>query len=424
MKFVKKHKEKIVGLTKAFIAAVVLLSGALVAWGATLTIPSLASFDERKIFQSTKIFDRTGEIVLFDFNRDVRRTVITLEDMSPNVINATIAIEDSQFYSHSGVRPLSFFRAAFINLRDGQFSQGGSTITQQVVKNSLLTPDKKVSRKVKEWILAIRLENELDKDTILEIYLNEIPYGGTIYGIEEAARYFFGKPASELGVVESAYLAALPQAPTFFSPHGNNREALEDRKNKVLREMLRHNFINQEEYDEALEETVSFLSRDDRGIRAPHFVFFIREQLEEMYGTRLVEEGGLRVITTIDYELQREGERIVREYALRNEQQFNAENAALVAIDPRTGQIITMVGSRGWSDERIDGKYNVATSPRQPGSSFKPIVYAAALKEGSLLKQSCLTYELNSLLLVALQTLIKNFLVTAQTTTTTHFEDQ
>jgi len=364
-----------------------LLSGAVFLWIGSFKMPDLQSFDQRKVEQSTKIYDRTGEILLYDVHEDVRRTVIPFDDMAREIKNATVAIEDAQFYEHSGIRPRSIVRAVLANLliklhlSDG-YTQGGSTITQQVVKNSLLTQEKLISRKVKEWVLALRLEKELTKEQILEIYLNEAPYGGSIYGIEEASQAFFAKPASDLTLVESAYLAALPQAPTYYSPYGSHTDALEERKNLVLKRMLENDFITEEEYESALNEKVAFKPREQTGIKAPHFVFYVLDQITEKYGERAIEEQGLRIITTLDYELQEKAEEIVKRYALENEKKFRAENAGLTAIDPKTGQILVMVGSRDYFDENIDGNFNITTGKRQPGSSFKPIVYATALDRG------------------------------------------
>jgi len=260
--------------------------------------------------------------------------------------------------------------------------QGGSTITQQIIKNALLTSDKKISRKVKEWVLAPRLESILTKDEILEVYLNEVPYGGTVYGVQEASRRFFGKDAKDLTLAESAYIAALPQAPTRYSPYGNNLALLEARKNRVLNEMLSNGFITQEEYDRGAAEQITFQKPENFGIKAPHFVFWVREQLEEKYGIEAVEAGGLRVITSLDWKLQEASEEIVKRYALENSTKFNAENAAVVAVDPNTGQVLTMVGSRDYFDDQIDGNFNIATAERQPGSSFKPFVYAEAFNKG------------------------------------------
>jgi len=204
-------------------------TGGLSLWLSTFTIPDLGSFETRKVSQSTKIYDRTGEILLYDVHENIQRTVIPIEDMSRNIKNATVAIEDAEFYDHIGIRPLAFLRAIIVNVREGGLSQGGSTITQQVVKNTLLTSEKKISRKLKEWVLALKLEKRFTKEQILEIYLNETPYGGSLYGIEEASQAFFGKSASAITVAESAYLAALPQAPTYYSPYGNHLDALEAR---------------------------------------------------------------------------------------------------------------------------------------------------------------------------------------------------
>jgi membrane peptidoglycan carboxypeptidase len=184
----------------------------------------------------------------------VTRTVVTLDRISDYAEKASVAIEDSNFYNHNGIEIKAIFRAIFTNLMDGNLlsGQGGSTITQQVIKNALLTSDKKISRKLKEWVLAPRLESQLNKDQILEIYLNEIPYGGTVYGIQEASRRFFGKDAADLTLAEAAYLAALPQRPTYYSPYGNNLDKLKERKDRVLKEMLDNDFISQEEFDSAM----------------------------------------------------------------------------------------------------------------------------------------------------------------------------
>ena len=358
------------------------VAGVFLVWAATLKIPDVTSLSERKISQSAKIYDRTGEILLFDLQEDINRTIIPIEDISRNIQNATVAIEDDRFYDHFGVRPIATFRAVFIQPLRGKGVQGGSTITQQVVKNSVLTNERAISRKLKEWVIAFRLEQQLSKEGILELYLNESPYGGTIYGVEEAAQAFFGKAARDVSIAEAAYLAALPQAPTYFSPYGNHRDDLEDRKNLVLFRMRDLGFITDGEYEEARNTEVEFESQSISGIRAPHFVFYVREQLEEEFGRRALEENGWRIITTIDMGLQEAGERIVKEYALQNEEDFLAENGAIVAMDPKTGDILTMVGSRDYFDDDIDGNFNIALANRQPGSAFKPFVYAQAFREG------------------------------------------
>lgn len=378
----KKHHIKSATLIVLFF--IFIFGGLLIIWIASFSLPDLKNFEERRVSQSTKIYDRTGDVVLFDVHGEITRTVVPYEEISDYVKKATVAIEDSNFYNHNGIEPSAILRAIFVNLKEGNLlgGQGGSTITQQVLKNSLLTSDKKISRKIKEWVLAPRLESLMTKDEILHTYLNEVPYGGTVYGVQEASRRFFGKDALNLTLSESAYLAALPQAPTYFSPYGNHLDRLENRKNKVLSEMLAHDFINQKEYDDALTEKVSFQKPENFGIKGAHFVMYIREQLEEKYGTEAVEQGGLKVITTLDWELQEKAEEIVKARALENEDKYDAENASLIAIDPNTGQILVMVGSRDYFDEKIDGNFNIATANRQPGSAFKPFVYAEAFNKG------------------------------------------
>lgn len=368
----------------AGLAIFLFVFGAGIIWATVAPLPSIENFESRKVAESTKIYDRTGNIILYDVHGTMRRTEVAFEDISIHIRNATIAIEDDTFYEHNGFRPRSFLRAVLVNLRlrPGIVGQGGSTITQQVVKNTLLTKDKTIVRKAKEIILALRLEKVYTKDQILATYLNEAPYGGTIYGVEEASKYFFGMSAADVTLAEAAYLAAMPQAPTRYSPYGSHRDELENRKNLVLRRMKELGFIEEAAYEEALAEKVEFQSESETGIKAPHFVFYVREYLEEKYGADTVAHGGLQVITTLDYDLQKKAEEIVSARALENEKNFNAENAGLVAIDPKTGQVLTMVGSRGFFDENIDGMVNVTVTPQQPGSAFKPFVYATALEKG------------------------------------------
>src|SRR3989344_4423827 len=364
----------------------ILSAGIITIWFSSLQIPDFNTFDERKVINSTKIYDRTGEILLYDVNKDIRRTSIDFADMGINIKNATVAVEDSEFYNHSGIRIPSIIRATIIAKLTGKKLTGGSTITQQLIKNTLLTAEttmmKKVGRKIKEWVLALKMEQFFSKEKILELYLNEVPYGGTIYGIEEASRMYFRKKPADLTIAEAAYLASIPQSPTLLSPYGKNKDKLEDRKNYVLSRMRELKFISEEEYREAKNEIVVFIPQEFRSIKAPHFVFFIKEYLEEKYGAELVERGGLKVITTLDYTLQQKAEEFVREGALENEKFWDGKNAALVAIDPKTGQILSLVGSRDYFDKAVDGNYNVATAFRQPGSSFKPFIYATAFSKG------------------------------------------
>jgi 1A family penicillin-binding protein len=359
-----------------------ILAGAGAVWVALTPTPDIGSFATREISQSTKIYDRTGTVLLYDLNTDTKRDIVSLASTSPYIQKATVAIEDADFYQHSGIRVTSIIRAMLADFLGASLSQGGSTITQQVVKNSILTNTKSISRKVHEWLLAIKLEQKYSKDQILETYLNEVPYGGSLYGVEAASESYFGTNASQLSLAEAAYLAAIPQAPTFYSPYGNNRKSLDTRQALVLTRMKQLGFITDSEYSAAKAETVVFNPQTPSSIIAPHFVFYIKDYLENKYGPQELASGGLKVVTTLDADLEHTAESLVNQYALANVKKFNASNAALVAIDPKTGQILAMVGSRNYFDPAIDGNFNAATSHRQPGSTFKPFVYSAALLKG------------------------------------------
>lgn len=369
-------------ITIFLIACFFIVSGITLIWASTFQIPTLETIESRKISQSTKIYDNTGKILLYDVFQNQKRTVVPFENISQYVKDATLSIEDKDFYTHQGVKPLSILRALFVDITTLSLKQGGSTITQQVVKNSILTGDKTVTRKLKELVLALKIERVLSKDEIFSMYLNEIPYGGNLYGIQEASESFYGKPASDLTISESAYLAALTQAPTFYSPYGKNKEKLDERKDLVLDEMLSDKRITQEQFDTAKAEKVTFLPRSNRGIKAPHFVMFVVDYLKSKYGQDVLEQGGLKVTTTLNYELQAKAEEIAKKYAEINTKSFNGTNDAFIAIDPKTGGILTMVGSRDYFDKEIDGNFNVTTARRQPGSTFKPFVYAQAFIKG------------------------------------------
>lgn len=348
----------------------------------TLQIPDITSFASRKVSTSTKIYDRTGNILLFDTGSDVKRTSINLSDMSPYIPKAAIAIEDSNFYTNMGIEPLSILRAFFTDIISGGYDQGASTITQQVVKNSLLTTDKTITRKIKEWVLAVKLTRAMSKDDILRTYLDETSYGGIIYGVEEASQQFFGHQAKDDTLAQAAYLAAIPQAPTYFSPYGTHTDALSKRALVVLGRMKELGMINDTEYKAAVAEKVTFLSKNSGGIKAPHFVMYVRDYLVNKYGEDTVATGGLRVITTLDYDMQQKAEAVVDKFAPSLQNNFNASNTAMVAIDPKTGDILTMIGSKDYFDHSIDGNFNVALGRRQPGSTFKPFVYATGFEKG------------------------------------------
>ena len=351
-------------------------------WIATLQMPDLGSFQNRKIIESTKIYDRTGAILLYDTGKDAKRTAVPLAAISPFIPQATIAIEDSNFYTNKGIEPTSIIRAIIANLTTGGYGQGASTITQQVVKNSLLTKDKTLTRKIKEWVIAFKLTNVMSKDQILETYLNDTTYGGTVFGVEEASRIFFGRPSKDATLAQAAYLAAIPQAPTYYSPYGTHRDALDSRHRLVLKRMLDLGTISRVQYDSALEEKVQFLSKEDSSIRAPHFVMFVKDYITQKYGEEAVTNGGLHIVTTLDFDMQKKAEDVITKFSPSLESNFNASNTAMVAIDPKTGDILTMVGSRDYFDPKIDGNFNIALAQRQPGSTFKPFVYATAFKKG------------------------------------------
>ena len=353
-----------------------------VVWAINVNIPTFGQLQNRHVVDSTKIYDRTGKVLLYDTDGSMRRTKVPLGDISPYVVKASIAIEDDTFYKHVGIRPISILRALITNIGSTSFGQGGSTITQQVAKNTLLTSDKSIMRKIKEWVIAMRIEKHYSKNEIIETYLNETPYGGTIYGIEEASREYFNKPAKELTLSESAYLASLPKSPTYLSPWGKNFSLLSERHNLVLSKMRKLNMISEDEYKKAVEEKVVFADKSIENIKAPHFVFYVLSLLEKKYGKEKIYDEGLQITTTLDANLQKESEQIIREGAIKNEKDFNASNASLVAIDPKSGQVLAMVGSRNYFDDSVDGQVNIATSLRQPGSTFKPFAYAAAFKKG------------------------------------------
>lgn len=377
--FLKRHA---VG---AFILVILgitfVMGGGMVLLVAFTPVPDIKSFAARKVDQSTKIYDRTGQVLLYDYNRDARRNIVPIANISSHLINATIAVEDSSFYKHGGIRIPSIIRAMVFDAIGGSFSQGGSTITQQVVKNELLTSRKSVVRKIHEWILAIKLEQLYSKDQILETYLNNIPYGGTLYGVEAASEAYFGIPAKDLSLAEAVYLVAMIPAPSYYSPYGAHRKELDERKNFVLGRMSVLGLIDEETYARTRDEAVAFSSAGRNAIVAPHFVFYILDQLERTYGSKAL-MSGLKVTTTLDAELQVEMESIVNRYALENVKKFDASNASLVAVEPPTGQILAMVGSRDFFDTNIDGQYNATLAARQPGSTMKPFIYALALMKG------------------------------------------
>ncbi|MEK9173478.1 MAG: PBP1A family penicillin-binding protein [Patescibacteria group bacterium] len=347
------------------------------------TLPSIDQIINRQIPQSTKIFDRTGKVLLYEISNGQKRTSIPFEEIPQSLKDATIAIEDENFYTEPGVSIRGILRAIFVNLSEGKILQGGSTITQQLARNAFLSTEQTFTRKIKEFFLALRLARHFSKNQVLTLYLNEIPYGATLYGIESASRAYFSKSAKDLTLPESAILAAIPKAPSYYSPWGSHQKELLRRKDLVLEKMRELGKIDEKEFQAAEKEKLIFTPQQTQGIKAPHFVIAVQDYLVQKYGENLVRSGGLKVITTLDWKLQEIAERVVLEGAKRNEELYGGKNAALTAQDPKTGQILALVGSRDYFDTENEGNFNVATQGlRQPGSALKPFVYLAAFEKG------------------------------------------
>jgi penicillin-binding protein 1C len=341
-------------------------------------LPSVQDLAEREQPMTTKILDRNG-VVLFRIYKDENRTLIPLSQVPQHMIYATIAIEDKDFYSHHGFSIRGITRALIANSK-GETVQGGSTITQQLVKNRLLTPEKTLQRKIKEIVLAILVDQTYTKQEILEMYFNEVAYGGSTYGVEEAAHRYFDKSAHDLTLGESALLAGLPQAPSAYTPFGSTPELAYGRQEEVLRRMVEDEYITPEQADAAKKEVLVF--RTDRvDIRAPHFVMYIKKLLAELYGEEMVNEGGLEVRTSLDIGLQDEAQKVVTE-ELEKLARLRINNGAALVTNPKTGEVLAMVGSKNYFDFEHDGQVNVTLRPRQPGSSIKPLTYAVAFERG------------------------------------------
>jgi 1A family penicillin-binding protein len=347
-------------------------------------LPSAADLTKRQQIVSTKIYDRYGRL-LYRVYKDENRTVVPLSQIPQNLINATIAIEDKEYYDHHGFSIRGIIRAVIANIQ-GKSIQGGSTITQQLIKNTLLTPEKTLKRKIREVLLSIIVDAAYTKDEILEMYFNEIPYGGSTYGAEEAAQRYFGKSARDLSLAESAMLAGLPAAPTIYSPFGTNPEMAYERQAEVLRRMVEDKYITPEQASEAKKEVLHFASDTD-DIRAPHFVMYIKNLLAQRYGEDVLETQGLEVRTTLDLDVQNIAqEEVAKE--VDKLKPLRVSNGAALVTNPQTGEVLAMVGSRNYFDFGHDGQVNVTIRPRQPGSSIKPLTYATAMEQGKLTPSS------------------------------------
>ncbi|MBI2642171.1 MAG: transglycosylase domain-containing protein [Candidatus Wildermuthbacteria bacterium] len=376
-----------------FAIFVPLLLGAAVFVYYAKDLPRPESFTELVLARPSKIYDRTGETLLYEIYGEERREYVSLGETPVHLRNAVIATEDANFYSHVGIDPKGVARAILVNLSLRSPSQGGSTLSQQLIRSSFLTQKKTLERKVQEIVLALELERRYSKDEILEFYLNQVPLGSNAYGAAAASRLYFQKHPSRLSLAESAVLAAMIRAPSYYSPFGSHKEELLLRKNYVISRMETLGLADAQTASLARLEELVFAESTET-LRAPHFTLRVMDYLLEKYGEGFVRENGLRVYTSLDWKLQEEAEKAVARYAKSN-QGYHGYNAALVAIDPKTGHILAMVGSKDWFADPFpkdcvpgvnclfDPKVNVATRGRQPGSAFKPFAYVTAFAKGT-----------------------------------------
>jgi len=356
--------------------------------------PRPEKFTERHLFESSKIYDRTGQILLYEIYGEEKRIWTSLEEMPDHLKKAIIATEDANFYHHFGIDFRGITRAILASLKVMRPAGGGSTISQQLIRSTFLTLERTAERKTREIILALELERRYSKEQILEWYLNQVPFGRNTYGVEAASQAYFRKPVSEISLVEAATLVALIQAPSFYSVNLNE---LLIRRNYVLDRMVSEGYLNQEETEKTKREEINIV-KFYQPIKAPHFTLLVKDQLEKKYGREFLEQRGLKILTTLDWELQQLAEKVVREGVERN-RNFRAYNAGLVALEPKTGEVLALVGSANWFSQPypenclpgknclFEPKFNVVvgteTHPgRQPGSAFKPLVYAAAFQKG------------------------------------------
>ncbi len=347
------------------------------------TLPDPETIATRQVSESTKIYDHTGEVLLYDIHGEQKRTIVAWDQIPQSLKDATLAAEDSNFYNHGGFDVKGIIRSLLKDIVSFDLAQGGSTLTQQLVKNALLGGQKTPLRKIQELILSVEIERRFTKDQIFWMYLNQIPYGSNAYGIEAATKLYFGKSATELTTAESATLASLIQRPSYYSPYGSHAEDLLIRKDMMLGRMKDLGFITEEGYQLAKAEKLVF-KKTTENITAPHFVIMVKDYLVKKYGEDVVENSGLRVITTLDTDLQGFAEDAVTKYAAVNKKSYKASNAALVSLNPKNGDVLSLVGSADYFDTTNQGNFNVVIDGpgRQPGSSFKPFAYATLLQKG------------------------------------------
>lgn len=361
-------------------------------------LPRPEVFTERELPQSTKIYDKTGEILLYEIYGEERRTYVPLRNVPEHLKQAVLATEDANFYHHIGVDPKGIARAILADFKIGKPAYGASTIPQQLIRSTFLTLEKTTARKTREIILAIEMDRRYSKDQILEWYLNQIPFGQNAYGVEAASEVYFGKPVSQVSLSEAAILAALIKGPYFYSPYGENKDGLLARKDYILDRMAKEGYLKKEDAEKVKKEGINFIEKKQE-IKAPYFTLWVKQQLEEKYGQDFLSENGLKVYTSLDWDLQKLAEETVREGVKRNKA-YNAHNAGMVAISPKTGEVLAMTVGTGdyyatsspadcisGKNCLFDPKFNVVvgtkeTPGRQPGSAFKPFIYATAFKNG------------------------------------------
>ena len=381
-------------LTVLFLLGIFIFISLFFYYGKNLPRPE--KFTERQLFQPTKIYDRTGEVLLYQIYGEEKREWVDIEKIPKHLQEAVIATEDSHFYAHFGIDIRGLIRAIIIDFSLQRPAQGGSTITQQLIRSSFLSNTKTVERKIKEIILTLDLERKFSKDDILEFYLNQIPLGENCYGVQTASKTYFGKPVSEISITEAATLASLIKAPSYLSPYGNHLEDLLGRKDYVLRRMTEEGYVNSEKLDALQKESIVFVPGNEINIiRASHFTLEIKDYLIQTYGENYLNRNGLKVYTTLDWDLQEKAEIILKEKAEINEN-YGAHNASLVIMDPWTGEILSMIGSKSYFKDSypencettnegclFSPRFNVATQGnRQPGSAFKPFAYFTAFQKG------------------------------------------
>lgn len=364
-----------------FLLLLILLGYSIILLKLSVQLPSPDSLSPTQRPLTTQIYDREGRL-LYQVYEGRNRTLVKLEELPPYLLQATIAIEDKHFYSHRGIDLEGIIRALSYNLKENNSQdsrQGGSTITQQLIKNTMLTPDKTYTRKLKEILLSLWAEIIFSKKEILQMYFNEIAYGGPAWGIEEASKMYFDKSAKELNLAESAYLAGLPAAPSELSPYGAYPEEGKKRQKEVLRRMVEDKYLTQEQANQAAQEKLAF-KPPLINIKAPHFVMYARSLLASKYGEKTVSQGGLKVVTTLDLDIQEMAEKVVLE-EVEKLAGFKVSNGAAMVTDGQTGQVLAMVGSKDYFDPQ-GGNFNATLSLRPPGSSIKPVTYVTSFKEG------------------------------------------